>query len=507
MRCSFFAFLLSYSFLLSSCGLDAQAWFAPSYPYNDSLVQVAMDSVSHRDEGAMYADRYSRKLYNHKEGVLDTLYWVNRDGVDEKADVLMWWLATVEEQGLKSSSFSVDELARDLYDFRALKKDSCEEWEVCHLLGRLEYRLMRAYFRYAFGQRYGYVRVSDAFNAALQSDKADAYRHVFGMDYEQPTDSFAHVALSHLSSADALQDFLEEIQPTDSLFVRLCREYQRAQKAGETTRARLARVNIERSRWRYPRPASEGKYIWVNIPSFELLAVDAEQDEVLQMKVCVGQKKHQTPILASRIKRLELNPYWNVPYSIIKKEIAPAHSGDAAYFARNRMVAIEHATGAVLEASSLTEVQWRSGRYGLRQERGEGNSLGRCIFRFPNRFSVYLHDTNTPSAFSREVRAVSHGCVRVQKPLELALFMMDEPTPLFIDKLRIAIGRDPLTESGRQYQEETEEEAYMQNHYFKPSIPVFLDYYTLYPRPDGTLRAYKDVYGYDKAIRDALDAF
>ena len=497
--------------VLALCSCSAFGDQEPTFPFDEALVRHVMDSVAKADGGHMYADEYSEQLYqqhrNDSDALLDTLYWVSAYGMDERAEVFLNWLADVEAQGLKRSTFMADEIAEDLAAFRKLKPDSCTQSEVCELMGRLEYRLSRAYIRYVYGQRYGYVRPEKVFNNVLGASRQDAYRNIYDIPFERATDSLFVEAVYKLENVDDMSDFLSQIQPTDSMFFRMCREYKRAMDAGEKQRSELARLNVERFRWRYERPGNTGKYIFVNIPSYELLAKDNEAGRTLQMKICCGKSDHRTPLLNSRINRLELNPYWNVPSSIICNEVAPAHTGDSGYFARNRMVAINHSTGAVVSAASLTAAQWRSGKFGLRQERGAGNSLGRMIFRFPNRFSVYLHDTNSRGAFERDVRAVSHGCVRLEHPLDLAVFLMDNPSDLLIDKIRVAIDKSPLTDEGRSYQAKTIPENYMKSYSYDPSVPVYINYYTLYPNEEGKFREYSDVYKYDGPLKKALDEF
>ncbi|MBQ0049859.1 MAG: L,D-transpeptidase family protein [Bacteroidales bacterium] len=475
-------------------------------------MKEVIDSTAHADKGYMYADDFVKPLYAQTEpqdGMTgqDSLYWVSEWGIDDRAEALLDWLDGVERQGLRRSSFHVEEIREDLASFRKLRPDSCTEEEVCVLLGRLEWRLTSAYARFAYGQRYGYTKPNAIFNKLLFDKSANSYRRIFDHEIDTPTDSLMKVAIEGVADVASLNDFLAAQQPSDSLYAQLAQEYVRAKKAGETRRAELCRINLERARWRYPRPQHTGKYVWVNLSEQMLTAVDADHGKRLRMKVCFGNQSHKTPLLTSQINRLELNPYWVIPPSIVKNEIAPAHTGDAAYFSRNRYVAIHKETKAEVSPASLTRSDLLSGRYTLRQERGAGNALGRLIFRFPNRFSVYLHDTSSPGAFSKSTRTVSHGCVRVQKPLDLAIFLMDNPTDKLIDKIRVAIDKAPLTQEGRQYKETTAPDKYMKSHSFKPAIPVFLDYYTLYPDSTGKLTEHSDLYNYDKEVAKALDAF
>ena len=133
--------------------------------------------------------------------------------------------------------------------------------------------------------------------------------------------------------------------------------------------------------------------------------------------------------------------------------------------------------------------------------------MGRLIFRFPNNFSIYLHDTNNRQAFKRINRAISHGCIRIEKPLELAVFLVDSPEEKTVNKLR---GSDRTTsvEFIRPHRKRKEgEQLKVGIQRFAPSIPVVIDYYTLYPKPDGGWEESPDPYGYDEILLKKLEAF
>ncbi|MDE6634150.1 MAG: L,D-transpeptidase family protein [Bacteroidaceae bacterium] len=332
------------------------------------------------------------------------------------------------------------------------------EQDATTTLAKLEFLLTQAYLRYVCGQRYGYVRPARLFNRLLVDKPALGevhrevqFRALYDHRSEEATDSFATHALEEARHR-RMGDFLREIQSSGKLYDALKTEYQRARTQGDTVRQRLARLNLERARWRYPRP-EEGRYVWVNLAGQQLTAVDTRRDTAFTMKVCCGNDAHKTPLLHSEIYRVELNPYWVIPQTIVRKEIVPRHVGDSAYFARNRYTAIDKDTRREVDPASLSAGQLRSAQYILRQEKGADNSLGRIIFRFANDFSIFLHDTNNHGAFCARNRAISHGCVRVERPLDLALFMLDEPTPLFVDRIRMAIDLTPLSTEGESYRQ------------------------------------------------------
>lgn len=324
---------------------------------------------------------------------------------------------------------------------------------------------------------------------------------MYDIETESANQEFVHKALSLLKDGN-FTDFFRDIQPDNPLYRQLTDHYLQTQNP-ETRRKAI--VNIERSRWRTPLAAHD-KYVWVNLAAATLYAVDENKPEYLDMKICIGSPKNKTPMLQSRIERVDMNPYWNIPYSIVKKEIAPRHAGDEAYFSRNRYRIFNKETGEELPPAAVTSGMLTSGRYRVRQDNGEGNSLGRLIFRFPNNFSIYLHDTNNRQAFKRTNRAISHGCIRIEKPLELAVFLLDSPEEKTVNKLREAIGLPPLNSSVPIEKKEGEQlKVGIQR--FDPSIPVVIDYYTLYPKPDGGWEESPDPYGYDEILLKKLEAF
>ena len=151
----------------------------------------------------------------------------------------------------------------------------------------------------------------------------------------------------------------------------------------------------------------------------------------------------------------------------------------------------------------------QSGKYSVVQEGGAGNSLGRIIFRFDNNFSVYLHDTSTPAFFAREDRSVSHGCVRVEKPFDLAVFLLDKDDTTTRDKIKYSMEAN-LSPSKKQTGEnrpKLDRSKLINSVKIEPPIPLFITYYTLFPSPSGLLVEYSDVYGYDGELYKHLKPF
>ncbi len=485
------------SFLLSGCKGDFRFTSPlPPFALDTGNVQRLVRDMATQTPKSMYADDYVRE---HLDSTT-TFLWISPDGLNSEARALLQSLQKVENEGLAKETFYMPELGVlcDSIDSLAVHSE-----EVCAdtLLATVEYRLTSALLRYAYGQRYGFICPAPLFNNLLE-DSEGGYRQIFDLPVETPTDSLARVAIRAVANKQ-LESFVREQQPTDKLYGIFQKEYTRAAEQNDTLRMRLARINMERARWRYPRP--QERYVMVNLASSMLTAVCP--DSSLTMRVCHGTQKQKTPMLCSELRYMELNPYWVIPQTIVRKEIIPLHLNDSAYFARNRIVAIHRETKEESDPTILTKSELRSNQYMLRQEKGEGNSLGRMVFRFKNNFAVYLHDTNSPSAFRRSVRTVSHGCVRVQQPMDLALFLLGEKAkdPLFVDRLRMSIDLPPLSRRGKRYQKNNPDAEPWKQLQFKEPTPLWLDYYTLYPDTAGVLQAFPDTYHYDEELEKQLN--
>src|SRR5690606_13470676 len=184
--------------------------------------------------------------------------------------------------------------------------------------------------------------------------------------------------------------------------------------------------NMERWRW-LPRELGN-RHVYVNIPEFLVRIVENGQVQH-DTRVAVGTRRIQTPIFSDEIEYVDVNPPWNVPRSIAVKEMLPEIKRDPDYFSKTGFQVVTE-DGRVVDPSL---VNWHvydgaSLPYRFRQPPGDANALGRIKFMFPNKHHVYLHDTPSKSLFSRESRAFSHGCVRVQNPIDFATALLKRDT-------------------------------------------------------------------------------
>lgn len=467
-------------------------------------VMSHIEYLCRSDRDTVFSDYRTRSYY--REG--GALLWVSRLGVDSRADTLLSVLRTVGAMGFTTRSFDVEAIEDDLGRMRTLRFDSTGDNTVSRVMARLEYRLTKAYLRYVVGQRFGFTNPLYMFNRLDATDtdslgKALGFRRLFDVPILRPGSDFISGALRQTRNADSISVFLRESQPQSPFYRRMQRELRR--DTGHYGRMRLL-CNMERCRWREAEPKdTTGKYVVVNIAAYHLYAYGGA--EPLDMRVGCGAVKTKTPLLTSEIQWMEINPVWNIPMSIISKEVAP-HAGDDSYFERNRYNIVDRRTGEAMDIDDVTASMLRSGKYRVVQEGGEGNSLGRIIFRFPNNFSVFLHDTSSRSVFGRDNRGVSHGCVRVQNPFGLAEFLLGDPDEWLLDKLRISMDLEPETDRGKRYvANEDNSRRLIRSLMVRPNVPIFITYFTIYPDSGGTLKTYPDVYGYDKIMAQHIKPF
>jgi len=230
-----------------------------------------------------------------------------------------------------------------------------------------------------------------------------------------------------------------------------------------TSRVREIAVNLERERW-LPRPLPAER-VWVNVAD-ERVVLYRNDRPIFSTRVIVGQdqRRNQSPELQAAIEAIWFNPPWNIPADIAADEILPKVGRDPNYLARHNMVRLPNG--------------------GLQQPAGPNSGLGQLMFEMTNRFDVYLHDTPSKNLFSRDNRRISHGCIRVENPRELAALLMQRP----IDAINQAIATGGTNRSDLP----------------KP-VPVFVVYETAFADADGKLQFRADAYGRDAEIWQSLN--
>ncbi|RZJ31227.1 MAG: L,D-transpeptidase [Flavobacterium sp.] len=311
-----------------------------------------------------------------------------------------------------------------------------------------------------------------------------AKKVIAGIDSKQSKRLGWYLPRERVSYVDYLEELMKDpdlVKKDDdeniSLYYNLrkgLQRYRQMKKSGMTVdaqgvsidqRIKTIVVNMERCRWLSPDAIDVPEYIAVNIPSYKMRYV-RDGKTALESNVVVGDEANRTVVFSGKMSYLVFSPYWNIPESIVEKEINPAIEKDPDYLEKHNM-------------------EWQ-GKH-LRQRPGGDNSLGLIKFMFPNSNNIYLHDTPAKSLFKKEDRALSHGCVRVQKARDLAVMILDDDPNWSPEKV------DEAMHSGEETQ-----------YPLKRKIPVYIAYFTATADENGNVEFFDDVYQRDNKLASLL---
>jgi len=404
----------------------------------------------------------------------------------EQLRVLSEYYSQASSHGLNPEFFNYSEI-KDLTEKIYGKKTIKTTEEAYRDIARLELLTASSLIRYSTALQYGLVNPRKIFvSYYMKTEKPDSvfFKKVFAI-----TD---------------LKAFLEDLQPKDPSYKKLqealVNNFVYPGLSSEDTKKAIA-LNLERLRWKN-KPVSD-RYVWVNIADFSLKYVENGKTN-LTMEVCVGKgpdqepvqadydesegavrpHNHETPQLNSEIYNVQVNPIWNIPESIATKEIYDHIRKDRYYLANNN-IDVYTKSGKKLDADNIdwSEVSKDNIPYDLKQAPGEKNALGKIKFQFLNASDVYLHDTPSQAPFKEAMRAVSHGCVRLEKPLDFAHALFGDGEKYDLIKKEIAenvpTSRDiPLPEK----------------------VPIYIDYMTCFVDDGGQIQIRPDVYLLDDIL-------
>lgn len=254
-----------------------------------------------------------------------------------------------------------------------------------------------------------------------------------------------------------------------------------------TERLKSVTVALERMRWMGNAPLGS-RHIWVNQPEYKARVYD-DGAVTFETRVIIGKTGHDTasPEFSELMEFMVVNPTWSVPRSIVVKEYLPQLQKNP--MAQGQLQLLDR-SGRVVDRSTVDFAAYTPGNfpYALRQPPEDGNALGQVKFMFPNPWNIYLHDTPTKPLFAKEVRAFSHGCIRVGSPFDLAYVLLsrqtDDPKGLFQSSL------------------ETRRETTLN---LETPVPVHLVYFTAWPDESGQMTWFRDIYGRDEKLAAALE--
>jgi murein L,D-transpeptidase YcbB/YkuD len=260
-------------------------------------------------------------------------------------------------------------------------------------------------------------------------------------------------------------------------------------KLGRSTNEIFNQIALNLDRLRKDELETEN-YILVNIPEFTLYYI-SEDGSINNFNVVVGKDISPTPILTSKIELIVTNPHWTVPNSIALNEIIPKIRTDSTYLAKHGYKVVDKDANAIDESvMDWQNMNQQNFRYYIRQEIGEKNALGAIKFLFPNEHSVYLHDTPSKQYFKKDIRAFSHGCVRVENPEKLAQMIISEHC---FNQENFSI--ENILSSKKQRAIKIDE-----------PVPIYIKYYTCTADSNGNIYFHPDIYSYDNEAIQQLFA-
>ena len=254
-------------------------------------------------------------------------------------------------------------------------------------------------------------------------------------------------------------------------------------------RIRQIKLNMERWRWL---PQELGKcYLMVNTADFKLNVIENEQS-IKSIKAIVGKMKRRTPVFSRKITYLELNPYWNIPQKIALNDILPCIKKDPGYLTDHNIRVFENWEENSRELNPES-INWAATSkkdfvYKLRQDPAISNALGQIKFIFPNEFSIYLHDTPARKLFNMTRRAFSSGCIRIEKPMELAAYLLQNNSKWSLEKLVAAVNRKKNKII-----------------FLSKPMKIYILYWTAWVDKDGIINFRDDIYGRDRQLSIAFN--
>jgi murein L,D-transpeptidase YcbB/YkuD len=267
---------------------------------------------------------------------------------------------------------------------------------------------------------------------------------------------------------------------------------QTRQALNVAVQQRIRQIIVNMERWRWLPHDLGTRYLLVNIAAFSLTVVE-EGQTVLQMRVVTGRPYRRTPVFSDKITYLVLNPYWNVPPTIALEDILPKVKANP-NFLTNQKIRVFQGWDSGMHEIDPASVNWqalnaRNFPFRLRQEPGPQNALGRIKFMFPNPYDVYLHDTPSRELFAKARRDFSSGCIRIEKPFELAAYLLRKNPDWPAEKLHTAVSGPDAAEKTVKLPE---------------PLTIHLLYWTVWVDEQGLLHFSPDIYDRDQALNDAL---
>ena len=321
------------------------------------------------------------------------------------------------------------------------------------------------------------------FKRAIRAKEAAKIKTYFAIEKQHVSSG---AIMSQISAGKSIEEILSPYVPTSPQFSRLLDRYHAMRSGGPTESLRKIKLNLERTK--IMKQAAWSTYVLINVPEYKFRFFEGGV-KTMEFAVIVGKKAWQTPIFSSTMKYIVKNPTWNVPDNIARAEIIPKLLRNSSTLKRKNMVVRRdyNIDSTPVNPKSVNWKKYLSEEYKHRelpykfiQKSSSRNALGTVKFIFPNRFSVYMHDTQSKGLFNRQTRAYSHGCIRLQQPKRLLRHVMDNYTATPYT--------EPVKKAGK---------VKMSYVNLTQKIPVHIAYFTAYVDEGGALHTLSDVYGFD----------
>jgi murein L,D-transpeptidase YcbB/YkuD len=323
-----------------------------------------------------------------------------------------------------------------------------------------------------------------------QSDQISVLRQRLAVEY------FIENPLSTASPLfdDELERALKNFQTRNGLEPDGVLGKQTMKALNITAEDRIRQITVNMERWRWLPQDLGSRYILVNIAGFYLDVIE-NQKPVMDMRVVTGRPYRRTPVFSDKVTYLVMHPFWAVPKTISEKDILPKIKKDPTFVEKQRFK-IFRGWGADAKEIDPSTVDWQAAtaanlNFRFRQEPGPQNALGRIKFMFPNQFDVYLHDTPSRNLFAKARRDFSSGCIRIQKPVELAEYLLRNHPDWPPEKIRLAL---------------TVAEGVEKTIKLPEPVNIHILYWTVWDSKDDLIHFSSDIYDRDKALDEAMQA-
>jgi len=450
----------------------AEGFDQKSYKEFDTAAYVKVFwEVYGKQKAKLHNPSWMKQLADSTEGM--TL--VASHLFDGSLDTMLTYFERSEAHGIRTSYFHTIEIKETLFSLRKLKpKDVAEAYP---LLAKLDLLGTDGFVAYVSGLKYGMVNPKRLYGRYFVPQKRMNYGNV-----------------ARLMNSVSIGSVLASVQPKNQYYLK----FQELLENGDLDPAQRISVLMALEKLRWMGEVFPERYIFVNIPEQRLHIVEEGKSRQV-MNVCVGEtanpgytrkgENHETPVMQGVLDAMQVNPVWNIPSSIVKKELLASVRNNPNYLASRNMVA--YYKGKQVDPAT---VNWNADsveKFRFKQNPGSDNSLGNVKFLFENPYSIYLHDTPAKQMFGQTNRAVSHGCVRVEKPVDLASYLVNN------EKQAERIAKEITTDSISKSRWVT----------LKRKMPVYLTYYTTWLDDAGKIVSYPDIYGYDPRLKEALKKY